>query len=510
MPISIPFNCMLLGAVIWFSGALSYVAHGSKTRYYDFKVGFQQVTKLCKSRNIITVNGKFPGPTLYAQEGDRVIVKVTNSAKYNVTIHWHGVRQHFSCWSDGPSYITQCPIQPGNSFTYEFTLYQQKGTLLWHAHISWLRATVHGAIVIYPMTGVPYPFTFPYEEHVIIIGEYWNADIEVLENQTLASGGAPPLPDAYTINGHPGPLYNCSAKDTYILNVVPGKMYLLRIINVALDVELFFGIAEHKLRVVSVDGCYTKPFETKSVPISPGQTTDVLLTTDQSVGRYYMGISPYMFANVSINTVLGLAVLKYTGSSDTSSIPMPNLPGRNDSNAQMKFLNQLRSLSTPDAIVSVPQTIDRNLFFTLGLNQKPCPSGQICKGPTKNTKFSASVNNITFQRPDISILQAYYYSINGSYTPNFPDQPPRPFDYTGTSLRNVRAMTGTRVSVIAFNSNVQLVLQDTSLTSTENHPIHLHGFSFYVVGFGLGNFQASSAGFNLVDPPMRNTIGVPA
>lgn len=83
----------------------------------------------------------------------------------------HGVRQILSCWSDGPSYITQCPIQAGQSYTYEFTLVQQKGTLLWHAHVSWLRATVHGAIVIYPKTGVPYPFPFPYEEHIIVLGK---------------------------------------------------------------------------------------------------------------------------------------------------------------------------------------------------------------------------------------------------------------------------------------------------------------------------------------------------
>lgn len=82
----------------------------------------------------------------------------------------HGVRQRLSCWSDGPSYITQCPIQSGQTFTYEFTLFQQKGTLLWHAHVSWLRGTVYGAIVVYPKTGVPYPFPTPYEEHILILG----------------------------------------------------------------------------------------------------------------------------------------------------------------------------------------------------------------------------------------------------------------------------------------------------------------------------------------------------
>jgi laccase len=42
--------------------------------------------------------------------------------------------------------------------------------MFYHAHISWLRATLHGAIVVYPKTGVPYPFPNPYDEHVIILG----------------------------------------------------------------------------------------------------------------------------------------------------------------------------------------------------------------------------------------------------------------------------------------------------------------------------------------------------
>ena len=46
------------------------------------------VTRLCHTKPLITVNGKYPGPTLVAHEGDRVIVKVVNHVKDNVTVHW--------------------------------------------------------------------------------------------------------------------------------------------------------------------------------------------------------------------------------------------------------------------------------------------------------------------------------------------------------------------------------------------------------------------------------------
>ena len=71
---------------------------------------------------------------------------------------------------------------------------------------------------------------------------------------------------------------------------------------------------------------------------------------------------------------------------------------------------------------------------------------------------------------------------------------------------------GTRLSKVAYNATVELVLQDTNLLSVESHPFHLHGYNFFVVGTGVGNFDPAKdpAKYNLVDPPERNTVGVPA
>lgn len=52
------------------------------------KVVRRNTTRLCSSKPIIVVNGKFPGPTLYAREDDNVIVRVVNHVTDNVTIHW--------------------------------------------------------------------------------------------------------------------------------------------------------------------------------------------------------------------------------------------------------------------------------------------------------------------------------------------------------------------------------------------------------------------------------------
>lgn len=46
----------------------------------------------------------------------------------------------------------------------------------------------------------------------MIVGEWFNVDPEAVINQALQTGGGPNVSDAYTINGLPGPFYNCSSK----------------------------------------------------------------------------------------------------------------------------------------------------------------------------------------------------------------------------------------------------------------------------------------------------------
>lgn len=49
----------------------------------------KNVTRLCQTKSIVTVNGQLPGPRIIAREGDRLLIKVVNHVKYNVTLHWY-------------------------------------------------------------------------------------------------------------------------------------------------------------------------------------------------------------------------------------------------------------------------------------------------------------------------------------------------------------------------------------------------------------------------------------
>lgn len=76
-------------------------------------------------------NGRTPGPTIEAVEGDRVRILVTNKLKEPTAVHWHGLL--LPSGMDGVSGLNQRPIPVGDTFKYEFAL-RQHGTQMYHSH----------------------------------------------------------------------------------------------------------------------------------------------------------------------------------------------------------------------------------------------------------------------------------------------------------------------------------------------------------------------------------------
>ncbi|KAF8716882.1 hypothetical protein HU200_025983 [Digitaria exilis] len=495
--------------------ALALIA-GAEEHHHEFIIQETPVKRLCKTHNIVTVNGQFPGPTLEVREGDTLVINVVNKAQYDITIHWHGIRQLRTGWADGPEFVTQCPIKPGGSYKYRFTIEGQEGTLWWHAHSSWLRATVYGALIIRPREGKEYPFAKPSREVPLILGEWWNANPVDVIREAQRTGGAPNVSDALTINGQPGDFFKCSEKETTAVPVKPGETALLRFINGALNHELFVTIAQHKMTVVGVDASYTKPFTTEVLMIAPGQTTDVLVTMDQAPTRYYIAARAYVSGqNVGFDNTTTTAVIEYDCGCASDFGPkiqpaFPALPAFNDTATATAFSAGIKS---PDK-VKVHENVDEYLFFTVGLGLFNCKPGELCAGPNNNTRFTASMNNVSFVFPKTdSLLHAHYYKIPGVFTTDFPARPPVQFDYTAKNVSQAlwQPVPATKLYPLRFGSVVQLVLQDTSIVTPENHPIHLHGYDFLILAQGFGNFDPKKdvEKFNYVDPPQRNTVAVP-
>lgn len=270
--------------------------------------------------------------------------------------------------------------------------------------------------------------------------------------------------------------------------------------------------------MVGADAGYLKPFTTNVLMLGPGQTTDVLISGDQAAGRYYIAAKPYQSAQgVAFDNTTTTAILEYKsvaclpkGAAKPTPV-FPSLPAFNDTATVTAFTNKLRSPRR----VSVPLEIDENLFFTVGLGLNQCPpnfNSNQCQGPN-GTRFAASMNNVSFVLPsNWSLLQAHKFGVPGVFTTDFPAQPPVTFDYTGNVSRSLwQPQTGTKLYKMKYGSRVQIVIQDTSIVTAENHPMHIHGYDFYILAQGFGNFnpRTDTKKFNLIDPPMRNTVGVP-
>src|SRR5690606_615022 len=80
-----------------------------------------------------TYNGVVPGPEIRVTEGDKVRFNVTNKLPQSTAIHWHGL--YVPNDQDGVPYITQPPIKPGETYTYEFTIQEgNAGAHMYHSH----------------------------------------------------------------------------------------------------------------------------------------------------------------------------------------------------------------------------------------------------------------------------------------------------------------------------------------------------------------------------------------
>ena len=212
------------------------------------------------------------------------------------------------------------------------------------------------------------------------------------------------------------------------MEVEQGKTYLLRIINAAFNDELFFAIAGHNLTVVEIDAFYTKQFTTQAILIASGQTTNVLVQATQAPGRYFMAARPFMDAPLTIDNKTATAILQYKGVPNTVLPILPQLPLPNDTAFALSYNAKLRSLNSPLYPANVPLKVERQLFYTIGLGINPCAT---C---LNGTQLTASLNNITFIMPQIGLLQAHYFNIKGVFRTDFPDRPPKPFNYTGAPL----------------------------------------------------------------------------
>lgn len=195
-------------------------------------------------------NGVVPGPAIRVTEGETVRINVTNNLRESTAIHWHGLIVPND--QDGVPYITQPPIKPGETFTYEFTIQEgNAGSHMYHSHVNSAKQVTMGLLGAFI---VDEKTPDPVREHDV----EW---ICVLNDGPI--GG-------FSINGKSFP-----ATEPVVANV--GDRLLIRYMNEGLMIHPMHlhGMPQ---TIIAQDGwMLPAPYKCDTINIAPGQRFDAIV-----------------------------------------------------------------------------------------------------------------------------------------------------------------------------------------------------------------------------------------
>ena len=192
-------------------------------------------------------NGQVPGPQIRVTEGDRVRVVLKNELPESTAIHFHGLELPND--QDGVPFITQPPVKPGTSFTYEFTV-PNSGSHMYHSHhnsAAQVSLGLLGAFIVAP--GNPLPIERADVDYVMILND-----------------GA----HGYTFNGKSFPA-------TEPVVAKPGQKLRIRFMNEGMMIHPMHLHGMH-MTVIAKDGWpQPAPWKCDTLNIAPGERWDVIV-----------------------------------------------------------------------------------------------------------------------------------------------------------------------------------------------------------------------------------------
>ncbi|PHH74823.1 hypothetical protein CDD82_4751 [Ophiocordyceps australis] len=430
-------------------------------RSYNFTISRAVIQPDGYQRNVLLVNGAFPGPLIEANWGDTIQVTVHNAIEgpeEGVALHWHGFLQTGKPWEDGVPAVTQCPIAPGKSFTYSFEA-ELYGSSWYHSHYSSQYAGgLFGPMVIYG----PRQEQYDIDLGPILLSDWYHDDYFDLVERIMKPGGDLFKSDNNLINGKG--TFDCARAaaegDSTPCNgnaglskfyFEHGKTHRLRLVNAGCEGLQRFSIDGHMMTVIANDFVPVEPYITGVVTLGIGQRTDVLVkamgqTTPSSGDAFWMR------SNISEACSLakqphGLAAVYYKGADDTRPpqstpwhIPDPKTCA-NDDLAVSKPIMKLQ-LPPPD----LTMTMDIRFFTNATGHKLWSLDGVDFRGNFNSpTLLLSHLGNLTFDK-----------------------------HWNAKNVGNAKS--------------VRIILQNKSPVA---HPIHLHGFNMYVLHDGLGGWDGT-------------------
>jgi suppressor of ftsI len=212
------------------------------------------------------INGDYLGPVVRAARGDRVRMAVTNRLPETTTLHWHGMRLP-ARMDGGPHQM----IEPGATWTPEWTIEQPAATSWFHPHLH-EKTAMHvyrglaGMFLIDDPKGPALPHDYGVDDVPLIVQD------KVFDDGQLETGGVNGgtfglLGDTILVNGTRDPFLEVST-----------ELVRFRLLNASNARVYRIGFADGRVfRVVGGDaGLLDRPAETDRVKISPGERVEIV------------------------------------------------------------------------------------------------------------------------------------------------------------------------------------------------------------------------------------------
>ena len=202
-------------------------------------------------------NGTWPGPILRVVQGDRVRVNFTNNLPETTGVHFHGI-EFDDFTMDGVPFVTQLPIIPGETFTYDFVA-RNAGSHMYHSHhnaTDQVGRGLLGAFIVDPAN--------PADRYDRKYGV--TQDIVFIHNDVL--GG-------FTINGHGFPA-------TVPIVAKVGEKIAIRYMNEGLMMHPWHTHG-FRQRIVARDGwpLGNAEFDCDTLGVNPGERFDAIVECDR-------------------------------------------------------------------------------------------------------------------------------------------------------------------------------------------------------------------------------------
>jgi len=407
----------------------------AKTITYDWNVTWVTANPDgLAERKVIGINGQWPLPVVEVDKGDRLVVNMYNGlGDKDTSIHWHGMFQNGTNGMDGASMVTQCPVPPGQSFTYNFTI-NQNGTYWYHCHTNNCYPDGYRQALIVHDQDAYYNDMYD-KEYTLTMSDWYHELVEDIKWITLTNPtGAEPVPQAFLMND----------TTSTSLPVDAGKTYLLHLINVGAFVAQYFYIEDHTFKVVEIDGVYTEPAETSILYIAVAQRYTILVETKNSTDKNY-------------------PIVMVADSQLLDTIP---------SDLQLNstsWLEYNKDADYPQAVMKVDQSSSLNPIDDTSL--VPYDHMELLPDPDITI-------DVTVIMQDLADGAGYAFFNNISYT-----RPKVPTLYSVLSSGNYSTdeeIYGeyTHPTVLQKNQVVEIILNNGD---TGSHPFHLHGHNFQVI-----------------------------